>query len=221
MVANGTYVNLNEFDAILGSYDWSVTTGTGRVCLPAVDVKGLSHLADLARRSYTGAQICDFRGSVLVRQRNGITSLRTVVGLHRQDIVRTSAKTLATAGDGIKFWTCSKISAVALPELAKGLQRQYSGMASLMSVEQSVEQGRIQTQFVPGSHQLSEWSRQKARCTPPWNCCIYVGIKKSSCRPVHVTVWFRPFPRFAISIIWPHWQTSLWMHPRIWLPWIK
>jgi hypothetical protein len=38
------------------------------------------------------------RGSVLVRQRNGITLLRTVV--HRQDIVRTSAKNLATAGNG-------------------------------------------------------------------------------------------------------------------------
>jgi hypothetical protein len=57
-------------------------------------LKGLSHLADLARRSYTGAIFGDFRGSVLVRQRNGITLLRTVV--HRQDIVRTSAKKLAT-----------------------------------------------------------------------------------------------------------------------------
>lgn len=40
----------------------------------------------------------DFRLSVLVRQRNGITSLKMVV--HAQDMVRTSAKKLATAGDG-------------------------------------------------------------------------------------------------------------------------
>ena len=94
-------------------------------------LKALSHLNDLARWSNTGA---DFRGSVLVRPRNGITSVRTVA--HRQDIGRTSTTKLAMAGDGRNFWTCFKISADALPERATELQRQYYGiMASLMSVE--------------------------------------------------------------------------------------
>ena len=63
-------------------------------------IKALSHLADLARRSYTGAQICWFLGIGMsrLRQHNGITSVRTVV-LH-QDIVRTLATKLATAGHG-------------------------------------------------------------------------------------------------------------------------
>ena len=74
--------------------------------------KALSHLTDLARRSNAGAQICRFRGSVLVRPRNGITSVRTVA--YRQDIGRTSATKLATAGDGRNVWTCLKKFADAL-----------------------------------------------------------------------------------------------------------
>ena len=100
-----------------------------------ITYEALSHLTDLALRSNTGAQIVDFRGSVLVGlwPRNGMTLVRTVV--HRQDIVRTSATKLAMAGDGIHFLTCLKISADALPERATELQRQYSGMALLMSIE--------------------------------------------------------------------------------------
>ena len=49
----------------------------------------------------------DYRGSVLVWQRNGITSVRTVA--HRQDIVRTSATKLAMAGDGRDFLNMLKI----------------------------------------------------------------------------------------------------------------
>jgi hypothetical protein len=68
----------------------------------------------LLYRSITGCYRCSsrfgspelyrrttFRGSVLVRQRNGITSLRTVV--QRHDIVSTSATNLTTAGDGRHF----------------------------------------------------------------------------------------------------------------------
>ena len=79
-------------------------------------LKALSHLADWLAGAIPEHKFVVFRGSVLVLQRNGITSLRMVV--HRQDIVRTSATKLAT---------CSKISAVALTERATGQQRQYNG----------------------------------------------------------------------------------------------
>ena len=93
-----------------------------KISLPLV-LKALSHLADLARRSNTGAQIFRFSG------------LGTRTAAQRYHIVRTSATNLGKAGDGRNFWTCSKFSAVALPEWATGLQWQYSGMASLMSEE--------------------------------------------------------------------------------------
>ena len=43
------------------------------------------------------------------------------------------------AGDGRNVLTCLKISADALPEQATELQRQYSGVALLMSVKAPVE----------------------------------------------------------------------------------
>ena len=71
--------------------------------------EGLLHLADLARRNYIGAHIWRFWfiSTSTAAQRyhivkNGSTSLKTVV--HGQDMARTSAKKLATVGDGITFF---------------------------------------------------------------------------------------------------------------------
>jgi hypothetical protein len=66
-------------------------------------LKGLSHLADLARRSYIPEHnFGDFRGSVLVRQGNCITSLiRTEV--HRQGIVRISVTKLSNGAPTVEF----------------------------------------------------------------------------------------------------------------------
>ena len=53
--------------------------------------KVLSHLADLVRRSYTGAQICRFSviGTSTAAQRYHIAKNGSTSSGHRQDIVRT------------------------------------------------------------------------------------------------------------------------------------
>ena len=83
-----------------------------------MSIKALSHLADLARWSYTGAEICRFSGIG-----TSTAAQRYHIAKNGSTSVRTSATKLAMAGDGRNFWTCSKISAVALPERATTLLR--------------------------------------------------------------------------------------------------
>ena len=69
-------------------------------------IKALSHLADLARGSYKGAQICRCSG---IGRPTNTAAQRYHIGItvaHRQDIARTSATNLATAYYGSNFWTC-------------------------------------------------------------------------------------------------------------------